>query len=105
MRTYHDGFHLFPKEMLFNIERDPHEQHNLAEEMPEICNEALRHLSDWHDEMMMTMPYDNDPLWTVMREGGPQHAKMSSLPGYFDHLKKTGRGWAIKAIKERHGEP
>ncbi len=31
VRTYHDGYHLFPKEMLFNVEEDPHEQNDLAE--------------------------------------------------------------------------
>ena len=30
IRTYHDGFHLFPQEMLFDVKNDPHEQHNLA---------------------------------------------------------------------------
>ena len=103
IRTYHDGFHLFPKEMLFNLEDDPHEQHDLAGERTDICNQALRHLSDWHDHMMHTMPYDNDPLWTVMREGGPFHARQDHLPAYFDHLRKTGRAWAVDAIKKRHG--
>ncbi|MDF2653386.1 MAG: sulfatase, partial [Paenibacillus sp.] len=31
IRTYHDGYHLFDKEMLFNLKEDPHEQHNLAQ--------------------------------------------------------------------------
>ena len=103
MRTYHDGFHLFPKEMLFNLENDPHEQVNLAGEMTEICNQALRHLSDWEDDMMMSMPYDTDPLWTVMKEGGPEHAKNRSLPAYFEHLKKTGRAWAVEELNRKHG--
>jgi len=102
IRTYHDGFHLFPREMLFNLEEDPHEQHNLAEKMPAICDRAVRHLTDWHDDMMASMPYDNDPLWTVMREGGPMHAKASHLPDYFEHLEKTGRGWAIDELRKRH---
>jgi len=29
-RTYHDGFHLFPDEMLLNLEIDPHEQNDVA---------------------------------------------------------------------------
>ncbi len=103
MRTYHDGFHLFPKEMLFNLEEDPHEQNNLAEEHGNICDQALRHLSDWHDSMMASMPCDNDPLWTVISEGGPEHARQERLPAYFEHLEKTGRAWAIDAIRERHG--
>ena len=105
MRTYHDGFHLFPKEMLFNIEEDPHEQQNLAVKRTDICNQGIRLLSDWHDEMMMTMPYDNDPLWTVMHEGGPLHAKMEALPAYFEHLKSTGREWAVQALIDKHGQP
>lgn len=75
IRSYHDGHHGFPKEMLFHITEDPYEQHNLAEDKKEICKEAVYLLNEWHDEMMMTMDSDIDPLWTVMREGGPLHAK------------------------------
>jgi arylsulfatase A-like enzyme len=103
IRTYHDGFHLFPKEMLFNLEEDPHEQHDLAQQRSDVCNLALRHLTDWHDQMMAQMPYTDDPLWTVLKEGGPHHAKLEQLPEYFKHLEKTGRGWAVQALRERHG--
>jgi choline-sulfatase len=75
IRTYHDGFHLFDKEMLFNIKKDPYEQNNVASENQEICKEAVYYLTDWHDQMMSSMEFDTDPLWTVMKEGGPFHAK------------------------------
>lgn len=75
IRTYHDGHHGFPKEMLFDLDKDPYEQTNLAGERRDIVLKAVYLLSEWHDEMMSTMPYDNDPLWTVMKEGGPLHAK------------------------------
>jgi len=103
MRTYHDGFHLFPKEMLFNIEADPHEQNDLAEKHPEICKEAAWNLLEWHDEMMMkgSEKFDNDPLWTVIKEGGPLHAR-GMLKQYCDRLDKTERGWAIEELKKRH---
>ncbi|MFW5980507.1 MAG: sulfatase, partial [Halanaerobiaceae bacterium] len=103
MRTYHDGFHLFPKEMLYNVEEDPHERNNLAEEKPEICQEAVYKLLEWHDEMMMTMPYADktDPLWTVINEGGPFHAK-GHLPDYIEYLKQTDREEAIPELKKRH---
>lgn len=103
MRTYHDGFHLFPKEMLFNVETDPHEQHNLADQHRDLCDQALRHLHDWHEAMMASMPYDTDPLWTVMREGGPFHAR-GQLPSYCERLEKTDRGWAVPQLRERHPE-
>jgi choline-sulfatase len=75
IRTFHDGHHGFPKEMLFDLKHDPYEQHNLAEERRDICMRAVYLLNEWHDEMMSTMPHDNDPLWTVMKEGGPLHAR------------------------------
>jgi choline-sulfatase len=101
VRTYHDGFHLFPREMLFNLEEDPHEQRNRAEEFPDVCREASARLLEWHDEMMMTSISDTDPLWTVLREGGPYHAR-GMLEQYLPYLEKTGRGWAIEELKRRH---
>lgn len=108
VRTWHCGFHLFPKEMLFNIEEDPHEQHNQAAEFPKLCREGAARLLDWHDEVMQSGTADTDPLWTVMREGGPFHANTRCmrevLQGYFHHLRATGRGWGVEAIKERYPE-
>lgn len=103
MRTYHDGFHLFPDELLFNLEDDPYEQHNLAEERRDICMEAVYHLTDWHDRMMATMRfgYDTDPLWTVIREGGPLHAR-GELSTYVKRLEATGRGKYVPELKRRH---
>lgn len=103
MRTYHDGYHLFPKEMLYNIKEDPYEEHNLADEHPELCRKAVYILNEWHDEMMMTMPdgYKTDPMWTVLNEGGPYHAK-GHLPAYIEYLKKTDREYAIPELKRRH---
>ena len=101
MRTYHDGFHLFPKEMLFNVEEDPHEQHDLATTHPDLCREGAARLLDWHDEQMAGSITNVDPLWTVMREGGPLHARRKLKP-YLDFLRKTGREWAIPELERRH---
>jgi arylsulfatase A-like enzyme len=101
MRTYHDGYHLFPDEMLFNVEQDPHEQHDMADQNPQLCMEGVYYLNQWHDNMMKTMEYDVDPLWTVMKEGGPFHAK-GHLKVYCQRLEQTGRGYAIPELKRRH---
>ena len=106
LRTYHDFFHLFPKEMLFNLDDDPHEQHNLAETHPELCAEAARRYLAWHDEMMMTQPegYFHDPLWEVLlRTGGPFHAR-GRLAQYCRRLAASGRAWAIPRLQARHPE-
>ncbi len=101
IRTYHDGYHLFPKEMLFNIEEDPHEQQNLAETHPELCMEAASRLLNWHDDMMASSISTVDPMRSVLAEGGPLHAR-GHLPAYCEYLEKTGRGWAIPELKQRH---
>ena len=101
IRTYHDGFHLFAKEMLFNLKDDPHEENNLAQTKSDICKESVYYLNQWHDQMMSTMSYDVDPLWTVMKEGGPMHAN-GQLAKYCEYLKETGREWAIPELKKRH---
>ncbi len=102
IRTYHDGFHLFPREMLYNLAEDPHEQVDLATERPDLCREAVYRLNEWHDGMMAKMPDAVDPLWTVIREGGPCHAPLGKLPDYCKRLEETGRGWAVPKLKERH---
>ncbi len=103
VRTYHDGYHLFDKEMLFNLAQDPHEEHNVAADNPLVCREAVYLLNEWHDEAMMTMPdpYDADPMWTVIKEGGPYHAK-GHLKKYAERLIETGRGHAVEELRHRH---
>jgi arylsulfatase A-like enzyme len=101
MRTYHDGYRLFPDEMLFNTDDDPHEQRDLATEHPGVCREAASHLTEWHAAMMASMPSDADPLRTVMSEGGPYHAR-GHLRAYCERLEATGRGWAVPELKRRH---
>ncbi len=104
IRSYHDGFHLFPREMLFDIEADPYEQNDLAAERPGVCRDAVYLLNEWHDEMMRSMDSDVDPLWTVMREGGPYHAR-GALAAYAELLRATGRGQAAEALERSHGQP
>ena len=87
--------------MLFNLKDDPHETMDLAKERPDICAEAARLLLTWQEDMMMSMPDAIDPLWTVMREGGPCHSK-GKLKGYCEHLKATGRESCIAELERRH---
>ncbi len=101
IRVIHDFYHLYPREMLFNVEEDPHETRNLALERPEVCAEAARMLLTWHEDQMMQMPDAIDPLWTVMREGGPYHSR-DELERYSDWLASTDRGQHVETLKARH---
>jgi len=42
-----------------------------------------------------------DPLWTVMREGGPLHAR-GHLKEYLERLEATGRAEGARILRERH---
>jgi choline-sulfatase len=102
IRTYFDGFHLFPKHMLFDLATDPYEQHNLAETSPELLHEAVSLLADWHDEQVPRLSDGIDPLWHVLREF-PRHARPSvHLPAYLKHLDATGRADGAAILRARY---
>lgn len=115
IRTYHDGFHLFPQEMLYNLASDPHEQINLAVEKPDLCREGAWRLSRWHDAQMQKLIGNTcdavDPLWTVIKEGGPFHAYLGAFEGqptlkgfrkYLERLESTGRADAAAQLKTEY---
>lgn len=102
VRTYHDGLKDLPPEMLFNIEKDPHEVTDLADSEPEVAARLARRLARWTADMMAAGPDDRDPLWTVMREGGPLHTR-GCVESYAERLRRTGRAHHAEAILARHG--
>jgi len=103
VRTWHDGYHLFPEEMLFDLAKDPYEEEDLASSRPDVVREGAHRLQAWHDETMATMPdgYAVDPMRTVLAEGGPFHAR-GRLRAYCEHLAATGRGDAVAELEARH---
>jgi len=101
IRTYHDGYHPFPEIMLFDLASDPHEQVNLAEEKPTVVHDALSRLEAWHGEMMRSASHGTDPMWTVLREGGPYHVR-SQLPAYLKRLRSTGRHHWTEQLEQQY---
>ena len=101
VRTYHDGFHLFDKEMLFDIRNDPHEQHDVKAEHPELCAVGAKIILDWHDEQMLKSDCPIDPMMTVLHEGGPYHAR-GHLDAYLKRLEETGRAEGAAKLREKY---
>ena len=91
IRSYHTGLKNYPPRMLFNLQDDPHELRNLAESRPNIADRGQALIEEWTAEMMQRSRSDADPLWTVMREGGPYHTR-GALEKYCRRLRETGRG-------------
>lgn len=101
IRTIHDGLHLFDREMLFRVSDDPHEQRDLKHERPDICAQGAKIILDWQEAQMLAADGDADPMWTVMREGGPYHAR-GCLERYAKRLESTGRAEGAAQLRERH---
>lgn len=91
IRTYHTGLKNYPARMLFDIKKDPHELNNLAEKMPQLADHGQALIEAWTADMMNSSTSDVDPMWTVMREGGPLHIR-GHLGSYCQRLRETGRG-------------
>jgi choline-sulfatase len=68
---------------------------------PEIVNRALAMLDQWHAQMMRTATHPADPMWIVMREGGPHHT-CGNLTSYLKRLRETGREQWAKVLAEKH---
>jgi arylsulfatase A-like enzyme len=101
LRTYHDGYKQLKPVMLFDLENDPHEQHDLAPGRPDVTDHAMALLADWHQEMVSTSQYNVDPMMTVLREGGPFHTR-GRLPTYLERLRATGRAHHAERLAMRH---
>jgi len=102
IRTYHDGFKNFPSQMLFDVEKDPHQTHNLADRQWEVVLQAHNLLDEWHADMMSTSEHAADPLRTVMREGGPFHVR-GELENYCRRLRATGRAHHAAKLEAQYG--
>lgn len=101
LRTWHDGFHAFPDEMLFDLAHDPHEQKDLARARPEVTARGAHLLAEWHDDVMRSATHRIDPLETVLREGGPFHVR-GQRDAYLARLRATGRAEHAERLGRAH---
>ena len=86
---------------IFVVVNDPHQLHNLADERPDLCDKGARLILNWVDEQMKKSEFDIDPMWTVMREGGPEHAR-GMLESYIKRLEGTPRASQIPLLREMY---
>jgi hypothetical protein len=103
VRTYHSGFHPFPDLMLYDVTEDRHELEDLAATEPALVNEGLALLEGWTADEMRRSQRTVDPMWIVMREGGPFHARFTSprFEAYKQRLRETGRAHHADALDQR----
>jgi len=101
IRTYHPGLHPFPDVMLFNLEDDPVEAHNLAEQRPEIVAQCDRILAEWWQQMQQPRDAAPDPMVTMIQEGGPWYVR-TRWNSFLAGLREDGQAWAADELEARH---
>ena len=52
--------------------------------------------------MMQTSDYEVDPMWNVIREGGPFHTR-NRLEPYCERLRQSGRAHHAETLMKKHG--
>jgi len=102
VRTYHTGMKDFPPVMVFNLEEDPHEVNDLAEERSDIAERGLAILERWRANMMARSTSTVDPMQTVLAEGGPFHTR-GRLELYCRRLRETGREQHAEELERLDG--
>ncbi len=100
IRTYHDAYHGYDDEMLFDVVNDPHEQDNLCTARADTTVHARQLLDSWCSEQLQATGVD--PMRTVLDEGGGWHAR-GHLPAYLERLRATGRQAWAERLAARHG--
>jgi choline-sulfatase len=116
IRTYHDGLKDFDPVELYDLAADPHETTNLARDEPDVAREGLARLEQWVSERLLEAATDQaggnpdspraltDPLWEVIEEGGPFHARADKkLPSYVERLRETGREEHAEKLETHRG--
>jgi choline-sulfatase len=104
IHSYHDGYHAFPDQLLFDLRNDPHEQHDLSTTKPQHVKRGLTMIEQWHEQMMRTSTSVIDPMQTVLSEGGAFHTR-GQLPAYLKRLRETGRSsWADRLAAQHPAE-
>jgi arylsulfatase A-like enzyme len=102
VRTYDAGLKDLPDTLLFDVEADPHELHDLASERPDVVADAVRRLEAWHADAMEASLQEVDPMRTVLAEGGPFHVR-GEKERYLARLRATGRHDAAERLAARGG--
>ncbi|SNZ17038.1 Arylsulfatase A [Natronoarchaeum philippinense] len=116
LRTYHDGLKDFDPVELYDLDADPHETTNLAQEKPDVARKGIALLDEWVSTRLMETARDEaggnadapraltDPMLEVLHEGGPFHARPDEqLESYAERLRETGRAEHAAALEETRG--
>lgn len=99
VRTLHAALDPMPDELLFDLRRDPHQEHDLLTVEPQRAAEMSGRLNAWWHEHAPEA--GRDPLLEICRIGGGPYAR-AYRDTYVKRLRDTDREWAAREIEQRH---
>jgi arylsulfatase A-like enzyme len=70
VRTYDDHGYRFDPVELYDMETDPYQTRNLAEEQPQLRAELLQRMAAWVEEQRALSGWRPDPLTAILHERG-----------------------------------
>jgi len=102
LHTRHDAYHLYDDELLFDLSKDPFEQHNQGADEEAALVRGRQLLDDWRAAAITTAA-KGDPHDNVMAEGGPYHTR-GQLADYLKRLRVTERAELADRLELKWGE-
>lgn len=69
--TYHEGFYHMEKEILYDLENDPHQTKNVASVHRDVVDKMYNRLSRWIDDNLAKSGLKKDPMREILASGGP----------------------------------
>lgn len=96
IRTWDPACSDLPEILLFDVDSDPHELHDLTTGHPKLVERGLGLLEAWTREQLACSDH-GDPLETVLAEG-PEMVR-GNLPRYLERLRTTARDTQADAIE------
>ena len=98
IRTYHAGLKDLPPVALYDVARDPHQTRDIAAERQPLVADGLARLRAWTEAQRARNPRGEDPMDTVLAEGGPSLAR-GHEDWYAEHLRSTGRADQVDRMR------
>jgi len=105
LRTFHDAWHDYPEDMLFDLVADPHEQVNLADDNPDLVETGKRLIRRWKASMLDGQRLPVDPMETTLKEGGSFHGREGFKENYAKRLRTTGRTAIADRLEAKYARP
>lgn len=98
--TYHEGFNIIEKEVLYDLKEDPNQTENVADKNPDVIFKMYNRLNRWVDENLDKSGIKRDPMRDIIASGGP--FRYLQPEDWVLHLESENRYEAAKYYRDKY---